>query len=1275
MDSRKDQRKPVRTLFISALVNLLRPPSSLLFPSRGGKTFFFPLFPPCSPDHSGSTMGVVMVSEMLSCAGRPLSSPPGLTADAAPQVTDEEAVTDSFIPADSVSAVLISPRRVLVTGGILADERVLPLTVVRFLDLNVSPRADHTWTKPLALRPTSKRGKRKRSESAFPVCRMEQTLTFVPESASLFLIGGLKVGGKDEAKACKTMFAFDVRAKVWECVEVQNPKADREHVFGPRFAHTAVYVAHVGGESRSSKARKSSGYILAYGGYTSTEDRTPCHAVHVYDVRASRWSLQILTDGADPPRRAYHAGVVTASSRYFVAHGGQCSHLDDTGFLSSDLVAFDILRSHWVRPKLSPSSCPPPTARKRHCMVNGIGKHAGAIVLFGGELCSGSYSNELFVLRLIEPTTPEQYLLAMWEKVDVRTPEPLIAAPPIPVDAGAPQPEMSQEERMAKHTGTAGGTLLAVPELKKYLVVGGRGANGIRKSPLLLDASEVENLDRLEVIVPRKNEQIEVLPVSVQPAAKPPTTVVRRNGVSMEPSSTVARPDGHPVEPSASLPVTRARQEAQLQKRRDAGKRIPLCSPPDSVLRQISDEDNLPILPKLKTPVGDPMQDVSYTPDRKTLSERRNASLQQQQNALSPSISPTKAMATGLKKNHNSGEGSDEIRPATSIRPLSAGKIGRRKPSTDTDDYVMDLVDDDEDFDVEPVRDMQPPENLKDLETPPTKRRRFINGRRNGSVSRPGNDGHALGSEIDDTPGSDFVAASDLAKRGKRAARSVRGRGRRRGDGTRRKRSVTVAEEREALREKEAEETLLHENARLVRELQTENKDLKLERNAVKKDNLELNEQMKSLLYEVEDLRAFRREQGSIGKASSQKQDRIVSSQNHDRYQNPREIQQVDRSEHISNASESEELKMLQSKTSDLLEEYEDIVAERDELNKAMKEADEGSRVLQTELHVAKNKHERLETERDQLRRQTSELRALATEAGVARDTATNDLRKAEEGNSALKRDIERLQDQLREANSRCVEEKLELSNAHRLVSTVKGQLNEAQKKYDHFDSKERRLKGELGSQQGRLEELHRLVDQANGEKQKIEERNIELVTEIESLKTDYDRKQKECQMALRDVEKCRLALDHEKKEVAHLDIEVTKLRRDLNRVQREKNSISMVMKRKDDAILALRPALMHITNEFGALTMSAGQDDVEYSFACGCRHVAISSAGKQIEHGDTQVNGRREKSVEAPPISRSNSSVEAKRAVNSKHPQPHSPPESEDLKSPVPPSEEEEEP
>lgn len=1149
------------------------------------------------------------MSEMLSCAGRSLSSPPGLTADAAPQVTDEEAISESFIPADSVSAVLISPRRVLVTGGVLADERVLPLTVLRFLDLDLSPRAEHAWTKPLALR---SRGKRKRPDSAFPVCRMEQTLTYVPESASLFLIGGLKVGGKDEAMACKTMFAFDVRAKVWECVQVQTHRADKDSTLGPRFAHFAVYVPHIGGESRSSKARKSSGYILVHGGYTSTEDDAPCYSVHVFDVRSGRWSLRSVGTEADPPRRAYHAGVATASFRYFVAHGGQCSHLGDSGFLSSDLIIFDIIRSCWIRPNLLPASCTPPTARKRHCMVNGIGKHTGAILLFGGELCSGSYSNELFVLRVIESETTDRYLNVVWEKVDIHTPE-----------RGMSEVEPSRERESSKklkrrtsdkkYGATAGGILLAIPALKKYLVVGGRGVYGVRQSPLLLDASEVEKLDRFDNGLPDEQDHtgIHGAPRSqgLQPLSMPARKQTRQGTTRAAPPL----PGGNERENKANTfegDVTKGSgHDKKLRKRNVCGTGMPSMSP-NTDAKSVSEDGNLPILPKLKAAANGAVQNNGSGSDGLPRCEE---GILNQQGIGNPDYQHRVSLVCLRKRKYVTRSfASPATRDGHAVPTLNASAA----VLSESGDIVQNVVENEESK-INSVRGEEPADLNQKLELLATKRRRLANDGMEDDLSRRADDMRSFSSS-GIAPVSEFVTASDLALQGRqRNRRPARGRVRRQGTKSKIQSVRNFNDESEEGRTNRADEGLVRERARRSRDLQAENTELKLERDAFRKDNLDMNNQMKSLLSELEGLRASRGEHRTLGNVSS----RLERSATHEPSRGSGDVQQdrnFDDRTGIISESQSEELQMLQSKTADLLEEYEDIVAEKAGLSKSLKEAEEGRRTLQSELHSSKNKQDQLETERDQLRKQVRELRVLVTELRVFQDSGNVDLLKSEEKNSYLQRDRERLKEELREINNKLTEEKLEFSNTQRLVSSIKCQLTEAQKKYDEFDSTERRLKGELGCQLGKLEELQVLLDQAKLEKQKTQEENINLSTELASLRTEYERSQNGYQLTLRDLEKSRFGFHQGQKEIVHLEGEMVKYKRDLSRVQRERDFLRSTVKKRECALLALRPVLTQVTNEIEAL-LSVGKD-FDYSPVEAARDIAESRCGTQEREGQEEV-------------------------------------------------------
>lgn len=1144
-------------------------------------------------------MGVAFVSDMQACAGRPLSSPPGLTADAAPQVTDEEAASEPFIPADSLSAVLISPHRILVTGGVLADERVLPLTVVRFLDLDISQRSEHAWTRPLTLRT---RVKRKRPDSAFPVCRMEQTLTYVPEASSLFLIGGLKVGGKDEAMACKTLFAFDIGAKVWECVEVQSNRACRDNNLGPRFAHLAIYVPRIGGERRSSKARKSSGYILVHGGYVSTEADEPCRSVHIFDVRLGQWSLRSAAQDSDAPRRAYHAGVATASFRYFVAHGGQCSHLEDTGFLSSDLIIFDISRSRWVRPNLLPSSCTPPTARKRHCMVNGTGKHTGAILLYGGELSSGSYSNELFVLRVIESDSGDQYLDVIWEKVELGAFERRISHMETYRDQELDN-RTGKRNRERKHDGSAGGSLLAIPSLKKYLLIGGRGEYGIRHCPFLLDASGVETIDyakgNIEDETFRGGTHGEAFPLGVTSR-----TSIKKEEKKLGSTRFHSRPRNRnelraAMKNSVGESTQKSQCDAHLQQLNIH--RIPE-SPcfPGPTSGQFPEEANLSVSPVCKPATNSVLQREAFGIGR--LASRKRC------------ISNTQSKIETSMENENTvdaGHKEDSVKVSGTLPPnkrarSSVRTANERACSTSDQNSIIEGLRGIREEKLASSKDHEfgnCSEGQKIQET----RRRRLTRTMNVCLPEQGDDS-SLAHHHGSTPISEFVAASELAERGKRNdARPIDGRGRRQIVRSKKRMPNGSADDIDCLKSKQTDELL--KSVEQIRSLQAENLELRQEKDAFKKDNLDLNYQMKSVLTEVEQLRASSREHRRLSNISSQnpefsqrKSSRIETSHSSSR------MQRQNSSKEERSGGNSEELQMLQSKTADLLEEYEDIVAEKTELRQHLKEAEDGRGALQTELHSIKNKNDQLENDRDKLRQQLRELRALVTELRVSRDSGCVEIRKMEEKISSMKRDSERLRGQLSELNGKYVEEKLQSSTFRRLADSVQHQLTEARKRHDYFDSTEKRHKSELEFEVAKVSELQTLFEDTKGELQKAQEVKLNINTELESLRKEYERSQNGYERTLRDLEKSRSDLHQERKVIVRLEGEVVKGKRDLNRIQRERDNLRRYVSQRESALVALRPVLHQVTKEIDVM-MSVGQDS-DYS----CKEPEIDAADERDE-------------------------------------------------------------
>lgn len=1098
-------------------------------------------------------MGVAVASELHSCAGRPLSSSGDASAQGHLQVSDEEAATDAFIPAEGVSAVLVSPRRVLVTGGVLADDRVLPFTVMRFLTLDTGPLAAHAWTKPLLLRRKRRRPPAP-DAAAFPVCRIEHTITLAPDAAApmLYLVGGMKVGGRDEGSVCKTMFVFNVAHRAWASVDTDHPagpaKPDRDHALGPRFAHSAVFVPALRSDSRA-KARKAAGYILVYGGYPSTDAHSPTSTVHLFDIRHRRWGLIApRPDAATPPHRAYHAAAVSASHRYLIVHGGACSDFWDPNMLSSDLFVFDIDTAAWHRPALLSSSGDPPTARKQHSIVNGIGRHEGSLILFGGRLVTGSFSNELFVLRIFEPSAPGKNVSAAWEKFDVMGPE----RPLLTEHDNAFSVEDDEENLEPKaHTAVAGGSMLAVPSLNKYLFIGGRGSNGMRAVPLLLDPTEAENLENFE--------RLARLPSRAQPAPAPlgPAAAVVDAGA----------PDAKPAVGQIARKTARRRSPS-----------------PDGKTSLRSDD-----CVKIPAPNKRPRTSSRSNSDMQATERERLSQNSPAQDILQPAISPHKPPLAQKRGKDDDAEAG--IRPGTSVHQSSALPIAEEDAPVEDSDSVLDFTADnvDEDAGVALVG-ADDTKDSHDHETPPSKRRRFINGtRRRARPNAGGGEGAIITDSDDDIPGSfgsGFIAASDLARKGRsRTGNKTRGQGRGRGNiqGRGRPRTITAAAARDVQKRLEAEEVSNRENTRLLDDLRSELDRERKEKESINRDNRKLNEQIKTLLVEVHSLRSSKKRQPNLSDGSGDFLGRKASESSTPPGTAAAVTEQTLARDRRLSVGTAEEIRGLTFKISDLKEECQEIGAEKDALNKSLRDVEDGKRRLETEMNILKNELDRTEKEKDKLRRQANDLRAAATTAKITVEDANKQLRKEEETNAALKRAMENVKQELRDEQARRVEVDLQASSVHRQLTATRAQLNEAQKKYSEFGSKQRLLQAEVGSRQGKVDELQKLLEETNTAKRKLEDGNITLATELDGLRKDLGKRAKEVETFARDAERSRSAFDSQKKSYTDLDLEASRLRRDLERERRKCKSLTGFVKRREQTLQGVKRAYAIMTGELEA--------------------------------------------------------------------------------------------
>lgn len=436
-------------------------------------------------------------SQLASCAGRFLdtseygSAQPHLSrtpasSPASSQVPDEVAAGPSYVPAAGLSAVLVSPNRALVVGGVTRDGRVLPFSVFRYLDLVDASSAEYQWHPAVVIRRL-----KSAADQDIPVSREAHTLTLDPTTPGkmLLLIGGVRRASTDKANAkaatpCSTLFGLHLHDNRWEELKASagaNPKA--KHTCGPRFAHTAV-LRSVNASTSSGRRRSRPGAanIYVYGGYSSMNAKSPRSEIHklaispgTRDTRSYSWTLVSPKIGSlhrlprphdivgiNPPSRAYHAAVLF-ENRYMIVHGGMTGPAKQVlANLSNELFVFDFETEHWSAPTPidRASYVNQPSARAYHSAVLGIGADTGHVVFFGGQVENGDYSDEIF--RLFLSTDHTGKLISQWTKRHLTA---------------------TREYAHTAYYGAASAGLLAFAESNQYLVVGGCGPNGLHVAP------------------------------------------------------------------------------------------------------------------------------------------------------------------------------------------------------------------------------------------------------------------------------------------------------------------------------------------------------------------------------------------------------------------------------------------------------------------------------------------------------------------------------------------------------------------------------------------------------------------------------------------------------------------------------------------------------------------------------------------------------------------------------------------------------------------------
>lgn len=1009
-------------------------------------------------------MGVVTATELIELAGKPPASSGEREHHASPAIPDEEALSNPYIPADGLSACLITPHRVLVTAGATISDRVLPFSVIRYLDLTRTP----AWTKPLHLR-------RKRGSVDIPVPRVAHSLTFVPYDSRLYLFGGMKID-PDMGDICKTLFAFEPKNRRWTRVDTDAGRVKQEpsQVPGPRFAHSAVYVALRERGARPNSRAKDAPSLFVYGGYAVNGERVPRAEVHVLNIRTMKWSLHSAKGGLPAPHRANHAAAVTENQQYMVIHGGNSADDDEISVLSDELYVFDVLSSQWFMPRRHPSSALPPSSRRRHCLVNGVGRHEGWLIMYGGHLPDDGFSNDMFMCRIIEGSSSSN-IGVVWERIDVRS------------------VHRSLNERGSnalKRRTVSGGCLIAIPTRKKYILLGGRSQLGLREAPLLLDPSESDEIARDQSLPYEEDEEDEMPVVNERPTATNGGNEQDDRNDLIEDSDGDGDDIIFDIEKNAVTCV--AAQHTQ---------KIPsaLSTPPGEKPSSARRLPSASVTPSEKSPIPSP-------PAEKTdeVISRRN-----------PDTSVHRAVAVRLRL--RSAEKKKTERGADEDDSMSSKKRGRADASSDGN-------------------------------TPPTKRGRFLRGEESDEILPLdfGDD-----DDLDEPIGqrnegvshhSEFVSASELARKGKMAARGGR-RGRGRAVGSTRTRSV---DDRAEEKRREALEKLNEKNEERIAYLEAENSDLYKQLNELKTDNLTLNDQHVQLLEQLR--MAHMRETANL------KDTAPVGSQ-------VKQLNHLNGSHSASQmaqnglpSSASSDVDSLRATVGELQAEIAKRATEKEGLLSNLKELEEEKRDVQKELCVVKNRVERTAIDRDSYHQEMKDLRKELVLMTKNKENAEKRTKNAEEELTVKKGEVDLLKSDFKVERQRRQDGKLELSTADRKVRVVQGQLAESRKQNDDMKAREAELKTKLEKLDAQVSFLQEQLDTSKTANRKLENEKIELSSKLETGRIELEQKVKQCAAAMKDGEKSREALERERLKHANNDAggEHVRMRAELERTRKE---------------------------------------------------------------------------------------------------------------------------
>lgn len=1011
----------------------------------------------------------------------------------------------------------------------------------------------------------------------------------VPEFHKLYLIGGMKVGGKDGGKACTTVFALDTKAKTWDSIEHENPssrvKKDPDSILGPRFAHSTTYVSRIPPNSRARQTArvKSTPFLYVYGGYTAELDLQPVAQMHVFDVKRSKWAVHRPPSGPSPPPRAYHAAVLSPSGKYIVIHGGNVSDFYDTFAMSDELHLFDIFTYQWSQPKLHQNSEPAPFARRRHAFVEGVGRHEGSLVLYGGYLMNDRHSNDMFLCNILEPEDGRGEVQVIWERIDLLTSVPRNVLDNV---------QNVSDKKLSEQTAISGGCLVALPQLGKYVMIGGRSECGVRNSPLMLDPGESDEI-AISQSMTRKVAPI-TPPRSRRTKSRHP--IPRK---SSSPCSSQSKPEKKETIQNAQLRIPE-KDEAAFDDGLTAAGKTADRSPSKSTPAEVSQAH------KTISVVCNSSAGSIGSNDFRKRKPRGQATVPCVKSRNPSSSLRARVDLIEVAAEAKEADEGDEVIENARVLLKRSREAGKKKSDINKQPS----------FSGPKKRRLDAEENGKgaeDLDFIPTVTiSKDVACNANNNVKEVPDDVIDLSLACQ----SEFVSVSELKRMGRnRAAAPTRSRGRGRGRGRGRlisshRTKADVESARKLLAEKEE---LLKGSAREIEDTKKENLELQSKNKALRDDNIDLNDQVKKLIREVLALQNQQALQRSAGQNS-----RGFSNSSHDGKLAP--SNRVLRPNSPSEGSPSSEKDVYKKEISNLREqavqnqtENKALANENYSLVASAKELESEMRSLEREINRTKNVSEKSKAECVQLRRMNETNLEQLEEATEAKERIENRIKQVEERELLLKSERVSRDLQLREEIEKLDEESNKRIDREQDVLDLKRKLAAQGKKHKDLESRVDGLKEELQVKKEKICELQEALNEAAGKRSQLEAKHEEVVVERDRALLELEHSVREHGEALKSREKDKGSLGQLRKELCDESIEQKRLKRRLESSQRVCSLLKSRVNELQSSLTLCMPSLSKLTKTFEEVMKES--DEFEAKMTLASQHCALEAdRSKNVE-------------------------------------------------------------